>query len=292
MATDLKRMIEQLLGGSGGGLGGLLGGSGGGVGAPGGGFGGGLAGGLGGLLGGGGLGGLLGRGAAGGGPVGGLGGGQGAVLGGGLGDLLGQLRAQVGGAGQAAAAGGLLGSMLGGRGGGGGLIRVGGMALLGLLAHRAYSQWKDQPGASSGGVPAPDEFAQPTAADGDGKPFGLSIIRAMVAAARADGTLDAQEHERIFAEAERLSLSDEEKGEIFGVLDTAPDPAAIARLAVTDAQKAELYLASAMAMGGADTPSERVYLSALSAALPLPPELRAHLDGQLREAAAAAEGPA
>jgi uncharacterized membrane protein YebE (DUF533 family) len=200
------------------------------------------------------------------------------------------LRAQMGGAGQAAAAGGLLGSMLGGRGGGG-LVRVGGMALLGLLAHRAYSQWKDQPGAPSGGVPAPDEFAQPTAADGDGKPFGLSIIRAMVAAARADGTLDAQEHERIFAEAERLSLSDEEKGEIFRVLDTAPDPAAIARLAVTDAQKAEIYLASTLAMGRADTPSERAYLSALSAALRLPPELRAQLDGQAREAAAAVQGP-
>ncbi|TCI00088.1 DUF533 domain-containing protein [Roseococcus sp. SYP-B2431] len=284
MATDLKRMMDQLLGGSGGGLGGLLGGSGGGAGGQGGG----LGGGLGGLLGGGGLGGLLGGAGRGQGGSGQGGSGQG---GGGLGDLLGQLRPPMGGAGQAAAAGGLLGSMLGGRGGGG-LFRVGGMALLGLLAHRAYSQWKEQQGSPAAGVPAPDEFAQPAAADGDGNPFGLSVIRAMVAAARADGTLDAQEHERIFAEAERLALSDEEKGEIFGVLDTAPDPAAIARLAATDAQKAELYLASAMAMGGADTSSERAYLSALSAALRLPAELRAQLDGQLREAETAAQGPA
>lgn len=44
-------------------------------------------------------------------------------------------------------------------------------------------------------------------------------------------------------------------------------------------------------MGGADTLSERAYLSALSAALRLPLELRAQLDGQVREAAAVAQGP-
>jgi len=262
MATDLKRIMEQLLGGSGG-LGGLLRG---GQGAPAAGPGAASSGGLGGLLGGGGLGGLLGGG------------------GGGLGDILGRLRGPMGGAGQAAAAGGLLGSVLGGRGGGG-LFRVGGMALLGLLAHRAYGQWKA--GQDTGAAAPPvEDFAQPGAADSEGKPFGLSVIRAMVAAARADGQMDKEEHERIFAEAERLALSDEEKGEIFGVLDTAPDPVAIARLAATDAQKAELYLASSLATGGADTASERAYLAALAGALGLAPELRAQLDAQLQEAKA------
>ncbi|MBR0656097.1 tellurite resistance TerB family protein [Plastoroseomonas arctica] len=270
MATDLKRIMEQLLGGTGG-LGGLLRGgqaapppgappsS---VAQPG-------SGGLGGMLGSGGLGGLLGGGG----------------LSGGLGDILGRLRGPMGGAGQAAAAGGLLGSVLGGRGGGG-LLRVGGMALLGLLAHRAYGQWKAQQDTGAA-VPPADAFAQPGAADSEGKPFGLSVIRAMVAAARADGQLDAQEHERIFAEAERMALSEEEKGEIFGVLETPADPLAIARLAASDAQKAELYLASSMAMGGADSASERAYLSALAGALKLTPELRAQLDAQLAEAKAA-----
>jgi uncharacterized membrane protein YebE (DUF533 family) len=159
------------------------------------------------------------------------------------------------------------------------------MALLGLLAHRAYGQWKEQQ-ASDPAVPPVDDFARPDAADSEGKPFGLSVIRAMVAAARADGQLDAQEHERIFAEAERMALSEEEKGEIFGVLGTAPDPAAIARLAATDAQKAEIYLASAMVLGGPDSASERAYLSALAGALKLSPEFRVQLDGQLKEALA------
>ncbi|MES2710626.1 MAG: DUF533 domain-containing protein [Pseudomonadota bacterium] len=267
MATDLKRMMEQLLGGGAGGLGGLLGGG---------------SGGLGGLLGGSRGANPQAGGGAGMGGLGGLLGGSG--LGGGLGDILGKLRGPMGPAGQAAAAGGLLGSVLGGRGGGG-LFRVGGMALLGLLAHRAYNQWQTQQGGATP-APAADQFARPEAADGQGRPFGISVVRAMIAAARADGQLDAQERERIFAEAERLSLSEEERGEIFGVLDTEPDPAAIARLAATDAQKAELYLASAMATGGADTAAERAYLSALANALGLSPELRAQLDGQLREAAA------
>jgi len=217
-----------------------------------------------------------------GGPLGGMFGGAspfGASFGGSFNDMLGRIRPPATG-GQAAAAGGLLGAVLGG-----GLARTGGMALLGYLAHRAYSRWQEeQAGATR---PAPEgEFAQPEAADSQGRPFGLSLIRAMVAAARADGALDAAERERIFAEAERLDLSAEDKGEIFAILDTPADPRAIAALAATEPQKAELYLASAMAMGASGSGRsgvERAWLDALAGALGLPTELRAKLDSQLRE---------
>jgi uncharacterized membrane protein YebE (DUF533 family) len=211
---------------------------------------------------------------------GGRGGASGADNAGGLDDLL---SGPLG----AAAAGGLLGMLLGGRRGGGRLMRVGGMAMLGLLAHRAYEQWKAQHADAAGAgaaTPAPGEFARAGAPDGYGKPFGLSLVRAMVAAARADGQLDAREHERIFEAAEKLDLSPAEKGEMFGILQTEPDPAMIAALASTEAQKAELYLASAM-ITGADTASERVYLAALAHHLGLAPGLRATLDAQVREAA-------
>lgn len=268
MATDIKRIMEQLLGG--GGLGGLLDGIQGGA-RPGTEMHPGTPRGTGNPAGAGGLTDLFGSGGS----------------GGGIADILGKLAPPMGGAGQAAAAGGLLGSVLGG-GGGGGLLRVGGMALMGLLAHRAYGQWKEQQGERE---PTTEEFARLDAPDSQGKPFGLSVLRAMVAAARADGTLDAKEHERIFAEAERMSLSREEKAEIFRLLETTADPGAIARLATTDPQKAELYLASAMVLGGADNASERVYLDALSAALDLPAALRVKLDAQLEEAKAASQAP-
>lgn len=263
MAINLRRILEQMMGpgaADGRGFGSPGGSDGRGHGGPGG------------------MGGATGRSDGGMGALGGIFGGLGGGgTGGGLGDILGRLGAPSTGR-QAAAAGGLLGAVLGG-----GLMRTGGMAVLGLLAHRAYTQWQAQQ-AGAAPVPPEAEFAQPEAADSVGRPFGLALIRAMVAAGRADGALDAAERERIFAEAERLELSDEERGEIFALLDTPADPRAIAALAATEAQGAELYLASAMAMGTGQSASERAYLGALASALRLPPELRARLDAQLREA--------
>lgn len=217
------------------------------------------------------------------------GGGLGSLLsglggsGGSLGDILGRLRPPMGNAAGAAAAGGLLGSLLGGRGGGG-LLRMGGMAVVGVLAHRAYEQWKaQQPGHAA--TPAANEFAQAGAKGGTDQPFVLALVRAMVAAARADGTLDPQERERIFAEAERMSLDAGDKAEMFRILETQADPEMIARLAVTDAQKAELYTASALIIGQAGA-AERAYLEALAGALLLPEGLRSKLDAQVREAMA------
>ena len=176
----------------------------------------------------------------------------------------------------AAAAGGLLGSVLGGRRGGG-LLRTGGMAAVGLLAYRAYEQWKAQQ-AGNPATPSAAEFAQV-----EEPAFGLSLVRAMVAAARADGDMDSAERERIFGEAERLNLDADDKAEMFRILDTPADPAAIARLAVTEAQKAEIYTASALIIGKAGA-SERAYLVALAGVLDLPAGLRARLDAEVQAA--------
>jgi uncharacterized membrane protein YebE (DUF533 family) len=297
---DTQRMLDSLLGGSRGnalggrGLDGLLGAFGGGGAAPrqgGAHMGGGRSSGA---LGGGGLGdllgGLLGGGRAGA-PSGGMGGGLGDLLGGlargGGGGLGGMVRPPMGGGIGSAAAGGLLGSMLGGGRGGGGLLRMGGMGLLGLLAYRAYQQHMEQQGAQASGkaaVPATDEFARAEAPARDGQPFGLAVVKAMIAAAKSDGILDEQERERIFGEAERLDLEAHEKGLVFEALRTEPDPQAIAASAQTEAQRAELYLASCMVIGAASS-SERAYLDALAHHLGLAPGLRASLDQQAREAA-------
>jgi len=159
--------------------------------------------------------------------------------------------------------------------------------MLGLLAHRAYEQWKAQQAQGrDAAAPAPgaSDFARADAPDGEGNAFGLSVVKAMVAAARADGQIDSREHERIFAEAEKLALDPAEKGEMFRILEAQADPAAIARLAATEAQKAELYLASAIVIG-VQSASERVYLDALAHHLGLERGLRATLDQQVHDAA-------
>ncbi len=71
---------------------------------------------------------------------------------------------------------------------------------------------------------------------------------------------------------------------MFAILRTEADPDGIARLAGSDAQRAELYLASAMVIG-AQNSAERVYLDALAHRLGLDRGLRATLDAQVREAA-------
>ena len=185
-----------------------------------------------------------------------------------------------------AAAGGLLGMLLGGKGmrrSAGGLLGYGGAAALGALALQAYQnyQQKKAPGAAvltpdalAGVSPDALPHAQPAA---DGGSFQLVIIRAMVAAAKADGHIDADEQQRLFTEVERLELSAEAKGQVFELLSQPADLGAIAAAVATPEQAAEVYLASRLAMEP-DHPAERVYLDALAARLKLPAELRAHLD--------------
>ncbi|MFC0384580.1 tellurite resistance TerB family protein [Muricoccus vinaceus] len=235
---------------------------------------------------------------------GGFGGGLGGMLGGGLGT---------------AAAGGLLGSLLGGgrrRSGGGSLMQMGGMAVLGTLAYRAWKQFQESQGVpeaarggaaapsappssgpwagsatnpggapvgAKGSVPDPKEFAQEEMAAADGQPFGLSVIKAMVSAAKADGHMDNDERERIFGEVEKLGLDAEAKSFVFQAMDAPTDPVAIAALARTDAQKAELYMASRL-VAEPDTAAERAYLDALAHRLGLAAGLRQSLDAQAAEA--------
>lgn len=229
-------------------------------------------------------------------PGGGLGGmldafgGRGPSGAGGLGGLAdslgGMLKPPMGGGMAGAAAGGLLGSILGGRrggGGGSGLIRMGGLAILGALAHRAYKDWQAKQG-TPGGAPAP---AAPEAPAADAQPLGLALIRAMIAAAKADGVLDGEERERIFGEVERLDLADDEKGFVFAAMREEADPAAIAALARDEGQKAQIYLASRL-VAGPDSAAERAWLEALAHELKLPPGLKQSLDQQAKDAAAAA----
>jgi uncharacterized membrane protein YebE (DUF533 family) len=183
-----------------------------------------------------------------------------------------------------AVAGGLLGLMLGGkkRKRGGGLLGYGGAAALGALALQAYQNYQRQQAGgdavplANAGVGAPALPHDRPAADGS--PFELTLVRAMVGAAKADGHIDATEQRRLFAEVERLGLDADAKAYIFDLLTHDVDLYDLARAAATPEQRAEVYLAARLAID-ADQPAERAYLDALAARLQLPAELRATLDG-------------
>jgi uncharacterized membrane protein YebE (DUF533 family) len=184
-----------------------------------------------------------------------------------------------------AVAGGLLGMLLGGgrkRGFGGSI----GSAVLGALAMQAYNTYQ-QNRSRGGNEPLPSNFdrqasfdqqllphAQPAA---DGSPFELTLVRAMVGAAKADGHIDAAEQRRLFAEVERLGLDAEAKAYVFDLLTRDVDLQSLAAAVSSPEQGAELYLAARLAIDP-DEPAERAYLDALAQRLRLPPELRAGLD--------------
>jgi uncharacterized membrane protein YebE (DUF533 family) len=170
----------------------------------------------------------------------------------------------------------------------GGALGYGGAAAIGALALKAYQDYQQkQSGQKNSGAPVtltPEQFAalspealphaQPAA---DGGPFQLVLVRAMIGAAKADGHVDADEQQRLFAEVERRGLDSEAKAFVFDLLSQPVDLASITNAVATPEQGAEVYLASRMAIDP-DVPAERAYLDALAARLKLPAELRASLD--------------
>ena len=166
----------------------------------------------------------------------------------------------------------------------------GGAALLGGLAYRAYQQWQnnnaelesstgptDQASSPEQAFIAPPEKLEPA--------FELTLIKAMIAAAKADGHIDDEEQQRIFQAVEKMDLSTELKGRVFDYLQRQISAEELAREAATLEQKSELYLASCMAIEP-DTPSERAHLDALASALLLPQGFAQQLEAQVREALA------
>lgn len=199
-----------------------------------------------------------------------------------------------GGFARGAAAGGLLGLLLGGKGVrrmAGGAAGYAGAAALGALALKAYQNYvASKSGAATVGqnrpalplspaslADVPHEALPHSQPATDGSPFQLVVIRAMVAAAKADGHIDAQEQGRLFSEVERLGLDSEAKAAVFDLLGQPVDMNAIVSAVASPEQGAEVYLASRLAMDP-DNAAERAYLDALALRLKLPAELRAHLD--------------
>jgi uncharacterized membrane protein YebE (DUF533 family) len=194
------------------------------------------------------------------------------------------------GGGKGLAVGGLLGLILANkkaRNMAGSVAMYGGAAALGLLAWRAYRNYQEGQTPNSAPVAQPADIANvepqylPSAAPArNGQPFELALVQSMVAAAKADGHIDAQEQQRLFAEIERLQLDAETKGAVFDLLSKPITLEAVGASAANEEQAAELYLASRIAIDP-DHPAEQAYLKNLAQKLSLPAELVAHLDRQV-----------
>ncbi|RDE07905.1 tellurite resistance TerB family protein [Pelagibacterium lacus] len=168
-----------------------------------------------------------------------------------------------------AGAAGLAAGMLLGGGGVKKIAQYGALAAIGGLAYNAWQ--KSRQNAPQGDVAVPPEGPfMPAPSDETGtEELGKTLVRAMIAAAKADGRIDGDEKERIFKRLEDMNLSAQEKAFVFDELSSPLDMEAVVRGADTPEHAAEIYAASLVAIE-ADTATERAYLDALAARLSLP----------------------
>jgi uncharacterized membrane protein YebE (DUF533 family) len=116
----------------------------------------------------------------------------------------------------------------------------------------------------------------------------VTLVRAMIAAAKADGRLDDEERRKI---GDKLSLSGiggEAEAFMRKELEAPLDLGALVASAKTEAQKVELYTASRLAIDP-DTRAERGYLDLLAGRLGLADALVDHVEATV--SAVKAPGP-
>ena len=172
-------------------------------------------------------------------------------------------------------AGGALGSMLAGKKGkklAGNALKVGGLALVGGLAYKAwqsYQQGAAAPGAGGIQVPPAGGAFLPDAGDAQAAgSLSLLLARAMIAAAKADGQIDTDESQAILNQINSLDLPAEDKAFLFEEYGRPLDIQGLASAVDSPEHGAEVYAASALMV---DPPSaaEQIYLDSLARALGL-----------------------
>lgn len=161
----------------------------------------------------------------------------------------------------------------------GGALKLGGLAALGGVAYTAYKNWQSgQAGAAAEPGTPVGNLTGPAA-----EQRSLALLRAMVAAAKADGHVDDEERQRIFAAIERLGLQHSAVQLLEAEINAPLDPALVAAGADSPEAAAEIYLASLTAIDP-EHPTERRYLDELARHLHLDAALVTELEHQARAA--------
>ncbi|NWL78290.1 DUF533 domain-containing protein [Pseudomonas taiwanensis] len=193
----------------------------------------------------------------------------------------GDLGSLLKGAGGGALAAGALGLLLGNKSArklGGKALTYGGLAALGVLAYKAYGNWQaQQAGAPQGEPQTLDRLPAPQA-----ELHSQAILKALVAAAKADGHVDARERQLIEEELAKLTQDADLRRWLDAELNKPLDPADVARAASTPEMAAEMYLASVL-MVDEEHFMERAYLEELARQLRLDPGLKVELERQVRQ---------
>lgn len=206
--------------------------------------------------------------------------------------------------------GGLAGAMTGkaGKKIAGTALKLGGAAAVAGLAYSAYQRYREgTPGAPASALPGPARVLDSQRVGGpwrndvlDVAPLqdahflpapndtaateslSLKLVRAMIAAAKADGQIDGSETDRIFNQVNALGLNDEERSFLLGEINKPRTAQEVAASAETPEEAAEIYAVSVMAVNPNGL-AERLYLGDLSRRLKLEPALATTIHDRVLE---------
>ena len=177
-----------------------------------------------------------------------------------------------------------------GRGLTGSAVKLGGLAAIAGLGYKAWQNYQ------KGNAPVETAQSEPVliedqreagfdthTASPDAREFALVLVRAMIAAARADGHIDDEERSRISDKLALAGLDPEAQDFLTRELEAPVDIDAIIGAADTEAKKVELYTASRLAIEP-ETRAERGYLDLLAGRLQLPDALIDHIEATVSQA--------
>ncbi|WOS62342.1 tellurite resistance TerB family protein [Sinorhizobium fredii] len=165
---------------------------------------------------------------------------------------------------------------------------LGGLAAIAGLGYQAYKNYQAGQ-APQPASPAPMELPAPPADSGFAAPealsndFALVLVRAMIAAARADGHIDETERGRIIDKLSVSGLSADATAFLEDELANPIDLDAIVAAGKTEEERVEIYTASRLAIEP-DGRAERGYLDLLAGRLGLADALVDHIEATVSAA--------
>jgi len=162
----------------------------------------------------------------------------------------------------------------------GSALKIGSLAAIGGLGWKAYQNWMTQKEDAADEVKSMAESAKLAPinelSDDDANKRSQTLLRAMIAAAKADGHINKKEIAAIDEQIVKLNLSSEVSLLLQEEINKPLDAKEIAALAENNAIAAEIYLVSAV-ITDRENSMEKDYLEELAKAMKLPDALVAQL---------------
>jgi uncharacterized membrane protein YebE (DUF533 family) len=168
--------------------------------------------------------------------------------------------------------------------------KLGGLALIGGLAYKAYQNYQEGRSALTGAAGSDQQQGLSLAPPGSGFEAGaLSneaaslLIRTMIAAAAADGRIDAEERQKILGSLRQARASAEAQRFLMQEVQRPASPADLASEVSSPEQAIQVYTAARIAVD-VEGEEEHAFLTALASKLGIDEALARQIDATVRGA--------